>query len=61
MESAYFIIAGGLTLLVLIVVQILIGNHKLKVNFKYHKYLAYAILVLGLLHGMFGIVYLLGL
>ena len=54
----YLIAAGGLTLLTLIVIQILLGLHKININFKYHRLIAFAILILGLIHGVAGLIYI---
>lgn len=51
---------GGLTVLSVLIIQILIGNHIIKVDFKYHKTIAYILLGLALVHGLGALVYIFG-
>jgi hypothetical protein len=54
---------GGVTLLVLTVLEILIGLRKIKLGrktFVYHRYIAYAILGIGAVHGLSGVLLLMG-
>jgi hypothetical protein len=56
-------IAGGLTLLALLVVQILIGMRKIKLGrktFTYHRYMAFGILAIAAIHGLLGFLLLTG-
>lgn len=53
----------GLPLYALIVFEILVGLRKIKLGrrtFVYHKYIAYAILGIGAVHGALGILFLAG-
>jgi hypothetical protein len=58
---AIVVIAGGLFLFVLTVVQMLIGYRKIKfkgrTHMKVHKSLAWLLLIAGLGHGFAGILY----
>lgn len=49
----------GVVLWALTIAQVLTGRRILKVNFRYHRVNGYAILVLGLLHGVAGLGFLL--
>jgi hypothetical protein len=58
-----WMIGLGVILLVLTVTQILIGLRKIKLGrktFVYHRYIAFAILGIGAVHGISGVVLLMG-
>jgi hypothetical protein len=58
-----WMIGLGVILLVLTVIQILIGLRKIKLGrktFVYHRYIAFAILGIGAVHGLSGMVMLMG-
>jgi len=60
----YMLFAGGGTLLVLTLAQVLIGMRKLKLgpkSFVYHKWNGFAILGLGMAHGFSAVLYVTGL
>lgn len=63
--SPVAIIAGGVFLLALTLFQILVGMRKVKfqgrTHQKVHRWGAWALLGVGLVHGVMGIVYALGL
>ena len=53
----------GLSLLCLIVFQVLIGERKIKLGprtFVYHRYVAYTILAVAVVHGLLGVLYVTG-
>lgn len=53
-----WMLIGGMTLFAMIVIQVLLGMRKLKLGrrtFVYHRYLAFAILGVALVHGMLGL------
>jgi hypothetical protein len=50
---------GGMFTGILIVIQVLIGTHILKVNFKYHRIGGFVILGLAFIHGLAGLSYIL--
>lgn len=57
------VITGGVILLVLTVLEVLIGLRKIKFgrkSFVYHRYIGLAILVIGVVHGLSGVVMLMG-
>jgi len=51
---------GGITVLTVLVVQILIGMRILKVDFKYHKPVAFTLLGLALVHATAALIYIFG-
>jgi hypothetical protein len=54
-----WVLAGGVTLLALLVFQILVGMRKIKFGrktFVYHKYVAFVMVALALVHGFLGMV-----
>jgi hypothetical protein len=51
---------GGLTVLAVLVIQILIGFRIIKIDFKYHKFVALALLALALVHGTAALIYIFG-
>ena len=51
---------GGITVLTLLTIQILIGTRVLKVDFKYHKYLAWALLAFALVHTTAAFIFIVG-
>lgn len=51
---------GGMLLFILVVGQVLSGSRIIKTPLKLHKINGLVILILGLLHGLAGIGYLLG-
>lgn len=57
--TAPMIIAGGLTLLTLLVFQVLLGLRKIafkgKTHMRVHKGVAYVMLAGALVHGLFGL------
>lgn len=59
------VIAGGVTLLVLLVLQVLIGLRKIrfkpKVHLKIHRWIAYAMLVVVAFHAPMAIIWVYGL
>lgn len=55
MDRGLFILAGGVLLLALIVINILIGKRVIKAGIKMHVALGWGILALGLLHASIGI------
>jgi len=46
---------GGIVIFLLLVFQILTGLGKIKVPYKVHKFTAYIILLIGILHAVLGI------
>jgi hypothetical protein len=57
------VITGGVILLVLTVLEVLIGLRKIKFGrktFVYHRYIGLAILGIGAVHGLSGVVMLMG-
>jgi hypothetical protein len=58
-----WMITGGVTLLVLTVLEVLIGLRKIKFGrktFVYHRYIAFAILGIAAVHGLSGVLLLMG-
>jgi len=51
---------GGLTVLTLLIIQILIGLRILKIDFKYHKVVAWALMLLALIHASVALIYIFG-
>jgi cytochrome b561 len=51
---------GGVTVLTLLGVQILIGLRLIKVDFKYHTYLAWILLSVALIHATAALIYIFG-
>lgn len=51
---------GGVTILLLIVIQVLIGAKVLKVNFMIHRVNGFVILSFAILHATAALIYLLG-
>lgn len=49
---------GGLTVLTVLIIQILIGTRVLKIDFKYHKIIAFVLLGLALIHGLSALIYI---
>ena len=53
----------GLTLFTLIVFQVLVGLRKIKIGrrtFVYHKYIAYVIVAVAMVHGFLGMLFVYG-
>jgi hypothetical protein len=56
-------IAGGATLFVLLVVQVIIGMRWIKLGrktFTYHRYVAFGILAIAAVHGLLGFLFVTG-
>ncbi|MEI6266673.1 MAG: hypothetical protein WCP14_02180 [bacterium] len=51
---------GGITVLILVTLQVLIGARIIKTGIKYHKTLGLTILALAFIHGALAIIYILG-
>ncbi len=51
---------GGITVLLLLATQVLIGLRIIKVDFKYHKILGLVVLALAVVHGTLAMLYILG-
>jgi len=48
----------GVVVLVLTVAQVLTGRRLLNVNFRYHRVGGYLAVILGIIHGLFGLGFL---
>lgn len=58
-----WMLVGGLTLFALIVFQVLVGLRKIKLGrrtFVYHKWIAYTIVGVAVVHGTLGILFVTG-
>ncbi len=55
-----YVAYGGIFLFILLMAQILIGTHAIKVDFKYHKLLAWIIIIFAAVHGLLGFIYIVG-
>ena len=51
---------GGLVTLILLITQILIGTRIIKVDFKYHTYVAWILLTTALIHGTAALIFIFG-
>jgi len=51
---------GGITILILIIIQVLIGAKVLKVNFMIHRVNGFVILTFAVFHAAAALIYLLG-
>lgn len=51
---------GGVTVLTVLIVQMLVGLRIVKVDFKYHTYIAWTLLVLALIHATAALIYIFG-
>jgi len=51
---------GGLTVLTMLIIQILVGTRVLPINFKYHKYIAFTLLALALVHAAAALIFIFG-
>lgn len=61
--TASWMLVGGLTLLVLVVFEVLVGMRKIKFGrrtFVYHKYIAFTIVGVALVHGLLGVLWVNG-
>lgn len=56
--SIYLVALGGFTVLLVLIVQILIGKRVIKIDFKYHKTVAWVLLGLALVHMTAALIYL---
>ena len=52
MSLTYFILTLGITMFILIVLQILMGLKIIKIKFKWHKRNGFLIITLALIHGL---------
>lgn len=55
----YLVALGGLTVLIILITQILIGLRVIKVDFKYHKLVAWILLGFALIHATAALIYIL--
>lgn len=51
---------GGVTVLTVLIIQMLVGLRIVKVDFKYHTYIAWALLGLALVHATAALIYIFG-
>lgn len=58
--SIYLVALGGFTVLIVLIIQILIGKKVIKVDFKYHKTVAWVLLGLALVHATAALIYIFG-
>jgi len=61
--TPFVMLVVGLALLCLIVFQVLLGERKIKLGrrtFVYHRYVAYTILTVAVVHGLLGVLYVTG-
>ena len=52
MNLTYFILTLGITMFILIALQILMGFKIIKINFKWHKRNGFLIIILAFIHGL---------
>ena len=51
---------GGLVVFTLLLGQILVGKRIIKVDFKYHTYIAWLLLTAAVIHGLAAFIYITG-
>lgn len=51
---------GGVTVLTILIIQMLVGLRIIKVDFKYHTYIAWTLLAAALIHAAAAIIFIFG-
>jgi len=51
---------GGIVVLCLLFFQILVGTRVIKIDIKYHTYIAWTLLVTACIHGLAALIYIFG-
>ena len=62
--TPFLMLIGGFTVYALIVFQVLVGMRKIKLGrktFVYHKYVAFTIIGVALIHGLLGVLFATGM